>query len=251
MLLFVNQAMTANKPNKTSVSNVSTTGVKMVSFANDPTYKYSLQRATMRLAVHVQSANNKTQSQYLSNESYVPSSMMLSIGNSDSVSCLSSGGVTSDIFKESQTNRKASSDTMTKGFRKLHTLNTTSTDMNFSFSMNEASAKDNITLDESTVSKNIEMRNNCFSDGLLILESNSTISGSAENTDDSTQIKSLSFDDGIRSARTTFSDDESALLDEVSIGTIKFKGIESSNGFEVVSLNQQNTVLRTESDILG
>ena len=239
----VRKAMIANKPSKTSVSSLSTTTAKMVSFASDPSCKYTLQRSILRFSVLVK-GTNKSQSQYLEDTSNMPSSMILSVGNSDSVSCLSSGGVTSDIFKErpKKTNHSYEDD-IGENFRKMQTLNTTSTDLNMSLATTRT-RDDDFTLDESDASEALCKQNQCFGNDLMRLSSDNSSSdnsSSDSNNDTDGERELPSYDES--NGKETLSEDESALLDEVSIGTIKFKEIEPSDGFEVISKIKDHRML--------
>ena len=238
------KAMTANKPARTNMSSISTTGAKTISFIDDPTRKYTLQRSILRVSVH--QTRNTPPSQYLQDPAHVPSSMMLSIGHSDSISCLSSGGVTTEVLKQKAPHH--SQNIVGKNYNKLPSLRTASTDLDLSFSNTDVSS------DSRTRSGDL----NYMKHGLKLLDSEDndlSIDDAIESYDsyggDSTHIACFSSEETV-SVRRTFSEDESTILDDVSIGTIKFKGIAPTDGFEIVTnMKGGKKMTRTVSDILG
>lgn len=216
----VRKAMVANKPSKTNVSNISTTGAKMVSFQDDPTRKYTLQRAVMRVSVHIQDDASAI-SQYVHGPINNPKPMVLKIENSESVSCLSSGGASTK-----------------KDLRAIGTLEKRQTTSSTDYESTIASSYSSTDYDVQ----------NC--NGLDILrikgDKDSDESSDTDSDDESYNYLNKHHKDryGLNIPHT-FSDDDdftdsdddnSALLSQVSLGTIVFKGFGSDNGgVEVVS----------------
>lgn len=246
------KAMIANKPSKTSVSSVTTAGTRTVSFSNDPTRKYTLQRSILRVTVFIK-GEETVPSQYLQDPDHAPNSMMLSLGHSDSVSILSSGGVTTEVLKQKYKSQAEISKDATIGssrssIPKLNTQ-TASTEIDIDLDIESTFSGQ----DEYSRATSVDYNAQCGR-GLNLMSSESEET-EIESRVSSAQLPSFGSSSSEESGRiTSFSDDESALLDEISIGTIKFKGIESadgSDGFEVISRDTQGRRLaRTVSDIL-
>ncbi len=219
----VRKAMVANKPSKTNVSNISTASAKMVSFPDDPTRKYTLQRAVMRVSVHIQDDASAI-SQYVQGPLDNPKTMMLKIENSESVSCLSSGGVSTR-----------------KEWGVIGTLDKHQTTSSTDYES---------TLASSNSSADYEAQH-C--NGLDLLRTRGD-NESDESSDTDSDDESYNYLNKVRKDRfglniphsfsddddsTVSDDDNSALLSQVSLGTIMFKGFGTDNGVEVVSASNK------------
>ncbi len=257
------KAMTANKPSRTNSSSSTTTGAKSVSFSSDPTQKYTLQRSIMRLSISIQDENNEASSNYLQDRSKgVPSSMILSIGQSDSISCLSIGGVTTQVIKNID---KPVERTRRNAVQKLKSSKTETTE-DFTYCTTESSRADDYTAASEIQTQALRELNgiHCGHEGFRLLTNTDNYSSGESDSDsdsdsddesfsgkeESTKIPSFTSEETESAVPFTFSED-SELLEEVSIGTIRFKDIESTGGGFEVNLKEGKKVRRTVSDILG
>jgi len=252
------KAMTANKPSRTSSSNITTTGAKSISFASDPTQKYTLQRSILRLSV---SSNEdcSTMSSAYAKES--PCTMMLALGHSDSISYLSSGGVTTQMQKNSEVRSVPKKE---KGVEKL-TSSKTETTEDFSNCNTETSSRsEDLTTASDANTQALRDLNgiNCGHQGLRLLTSSGDYSSSDSDSDsnsdseyyttdgaESSRIPSFSYSEETESAVPFTCSEDSELLDQVSLGTIRFKEIDEGGGFEV-KLKEGNKLKKTVSEIL-
>lgn len=243
----VRKTMTANKPSKTSVSSFSSKGMKMVSFSGDSSRKYSVQRATCRVSVNILQESKSNQSLLLENNDTLPHSMILSIDKSDSVSVLSLGGVTSNMYLKSNEQRSEDNSANKLGKKKSGHL-----DVDVSLTITEASTESEVTDGKSLISTPnfSDMARPCTEFNFFKLQ--------PQESDDSSDVdffnrynfekshklhvpRSFSYsgsNDSDEQEETSF--DESSILDEVSLGTIKYKGFESTQGFEVISTERKD-----------
>lgn len=269
----VRKAMVANKPSKTSLSSVTTTGAKMVSFSNDPTHKYTLQRGILRVSIHLTPSNP---TEYLGGAEDGPASMLLSIGHSDSISCLSSGGMTTEMIKQRYPNTSisgrcgqgetlrypsaysqpqknsykspANSDyIMQNSYNKLKKLHTTE-DLGIFCSITESETLgDENTAVETIESNERERRARTNHRRSEEYDEDSVSDEYSDDGGDSTRIPNFSSgeEEDKESGRGSYSEDESALLDDISLGSIRFKDIAESRS------RSSSTKKKTASELLA
>lgn len=227
----VRKSMTANKPTKISVSSVVATGNKMISFRNDSSCKYSLQRSVLRLSVSIQ--KEKVSPDYMQNDIGNLTSMMLSIGTDDNVSVLSNGGASTMM-------RKQDFEADAKAYQMLRkgTESTSASGSSESFESKQRGSADNFFLPQwnaldALISDGEEDSSDSESDSDRETEDGESTHIEAKASEESEEGESA-YIDAIDSEESEDvegmdSDEDSTLLDNISLGTIQFTSLEAND----------------------
>lgn len=180
-----------------SKKSKTTVGARSASFVNDPSRKYSLQRANIRVSVVAINRVESTTSKYTKQEDEIPITNLVSTDkSSDSVSLISGVGG-SQLYPE------ASNDDSL--LRKVSAISLSSSE-------------------DSAYTSNLKYSNFLANDRNASLDESDFETTYTEDEDNLAKLHFINFQE---SSEDT---DNESLLDDVSLGTIQFQGLGSASG---------------------